>query len=197
MTEEMINLARKNAVNPSTGQAPANIEFHLSTIDQLPLADASVDCIISNCVINLAPDKPKVFAEMARVLKPGGRVAISDIAIKKPMPEALSENLMAYVGCIAGAIQIDEYRAGLLDAGFSAVEIKDSGADLNAYANVEGQSACCSPSMEPASGLAVIGGCCEPASTQTTGIHSDLQDLLSRYDVNDFAASVKVYAIKG
>lgn len=198
MTEEMINLARKNAINPSTGQAPANIEFHLSTIDQLPLADASVDCIISNCVINLAPDKPKVFAEMARVLKPGGRVAISDIAIKKPMPEALSENLMAYVGCIAGAIQIDEYRAGLLDAGFSAVEIKDSGADLNAYANVEGQSACCSPSMEPASGLAVIGGgCCEPASTQTTGIHSDLQDLLSRYDVNDFAASVKVYAIKG
>lgn len=197
MTEEMINLARRNAVKLGNGKAPDNIEFHLSTIDNLPLAAASVDCIISNCVINLAPDKSKVFEEMARVLKPGGRVAISDIALKKPMPQSISEDVMAYVGCIAGAIEIEEYKAGLLAAGFSAVEVKDSGADLNAYANVEGQSACCSPSMNSEEGLAVIESCCEPASTATTGIHSDLQTLLSAYDVNDFAASVKVYAVKG
>src|SRR3954467_14093672 len=108
MTPEMLDLARRNAEKAGL----ANVEFHLATIDRLPLPDASVDCVISNCVINLAPDKPAVFREIARVLKPGGRVARSDIALKKPLPPQLADDIAAYVGCIAGAISIDEYRAG-------------------------------------------------------------------------------------
>ena len=88
-----------------------NVEFHQATIDDLPLPDASVDCVISNCVINLAPDKQAVFREIVRVLKPGGRLAVSDIALKKPLPPELGNDLMAYVGCIAGAIPIEQYRA--------------------------------------------------------------------------------------
>ncbi len=120
MTAEMIELARKNAAKGRDGQPIANVEFHQATIDRLPLADASVDCVISNCVINLAPDKPAVFREIARVLKPGGRLAVSDIALKQPLPDELGQDLMAYVGCISGAIAIEEYRRQLLEAGFAA-----------------------------------------------------------------------------
>ena len=88
-----------------------------STIDRLPLADASVDVVISNCVINLAPDKNAVFREIARVLKPGGRLAVSDIALKRELPPKLGNDLMAYVGCIAGAISIEDFRRGLSDGG--------------------------------------------------------------------------------
>ena len=210
MTPEMIDLARRNAVKRQTGSGSANIEFHLATIDALPLEDSSVDCVISNCVINLAPDKAAVFREIARVLKPGGRLAVSDIALKRELPGELGNDLMAYVGCIAGAIPIAEYRQGLLDAGFSNVEVVDSGADLNAYAKLENQSACCSPSMtETSAPLAILssssstevpvaaGGCCGPAPASAEAeLHEGLADLLRRYNVNDFAASVKVYAIK-
>jgi arsenite methyltransferase len=179
ITPEMIERARANA--ESGGYK--NVEFHLANIDQLPLADASVDCVISNCVINLAPDKPAVFREIARVLKPGGRLAVSDIALKGELPEAIASSLAAYVGCISGAIAIDIYRRELLKAGFEFVEIVESGSDLNAYAKVENQSGCCSPAM--ASGL-----------RETTALHQDLSSLLSAYDVNQAAASVKVYALK-
>ena len=174
----------------------------------MPLPDASVDVIVSNCVINLAPDKAAVFREMYRVLKPGGRVAVSDISLKKPLPEDLANDIMAYVGCIAGAVLIDDYRAGLAAAGFGEVVVIDSNADLNAYAQVEGQGGCCAPPTNtPATtadttnrrtGLTVVdtaGGCCSPAA-ETAGVHSGLADLLARYNVNDYAASVKVYAIK-
>ena len=108
-----------------------------------------MDCVISNCVINLAPDKPAVFREIARVLKPGGRLAVSDIALKAELPEAVASSLAAYVGCIAGALRIETYREELLKAGFEYVEIVDSGADLNAYKKVENQAGCCSPAMGP------------------------------------------------
>lgn len=183
MTPEMLALARKNAAQ--TGAK--NVEFHLSTIDRLPLPDASVDCVISNCVINLAPDKPAVFREIFRVLKPGGRVAVSDIAIKKPLPEEIGSDLMAYVGCIAGAIPIEDYRTGLRVAGFAPVEIFDTGADLNAYTKVENQAGCCSPAT---SDVLPIVSCCSPA------LHNSLASLLEKYDVNEYAASVKVYALK-
>jgi SAM-dependent methyltransferase len=181
MTDEMLALARRNAAGRS------NVEFHKATIDKLPLADASVDCVISNCVINLAADKPAVFREIARVLKPGGRLAISDIALKKPLPPELGNDLMAYVGCIAGAIMIDDYRQGLAAAGFDPVEIIDSGADLNAYAQVEGQAGCCSPAMT--TGLPIVSACC-------SDLHSELGGVLTRYSVSDYAASVKIYAMK-
>lgn len=138
MMTSMIERSRENA----RFSGYTNVEFYQSTIDQIPLPDASVDCVISNCVINLAPDKPAVFREIARVLKPGGRVAISDIALKHELPEAVAQSMAAYVGCIAGAILIDDYSAGLLAARFQHVEIVDSGADLNAYAKVENQAEC-------------------------------------------------------
>ena len=192
MTAAMIERARANA--KSGGYT--NVEFYQSTIDQIPLPDASVDCVISNCVFNLAPDKPAVFREIARVLKPGGRVAVSDIALKQELPEALAQSMAAYVGCIAGAIRIEDYRAGLLAAGFEHVEIVDSGADLNAYAKIENQAGCCSPGMDTLTPLQVTEAtCCTPVPTEPS-LHEDLTALLAKYDVNAAAASVKVYALK-
>ena len=186
MTPAMIDRARANALSGSY----TNVEFHLATIDKLPLPDASVDCVISNCVLNLAPDKPAVFREIARILKPGGRLAVSDIALKAELPPALASSLAAYVGCIGGAILIDTYRAELLKAGFANVAIVDSGSDLNAYAKVENQSGCCSPAMDD---NASQTSCCTPTAST---LHADLSALLATYDVNAAAASVKVYAIK-
>lgn len=197
MTAEMLDRARQNAARGIHGQPITNVEFHEARIDRLPLPDHSVDCVISNCVVNLAPDKGAVFREVARVLKPGGRLAISDIALKKPLPAELAGDLMAYVGCIAGAISAEDYRAGLLAAGFAAVEVVDTKADLNAYAQVDGQAVCCSPPAD-ASPLAVLGGsCCSPpAEDERESIHGRLRELLTRYDVNDYAASVRVFALK-
>ncbi len=202
MTPAMIARARANAAAGGYN----NVEFYLSTIDKIPLPDASVDCVISNCVLNLAPDKPAVFREIARILKPGGRLAVSDIALKHELPEAVSRSVAAYVGCIAGAIRIEDYRNGLLAAGFEHVEIVDSGRDLNAYAKVENQAGCCSPTMDAdadlvanaaANPLAVIEtSCCTPTTTAPASLHQELASLLSQYDVNAAAASVKVYAIK-
>lgn len=208
MTPEMIDLARRNAGKRQVAGAAANLEFHLGTIDNLPLADASVDCVISNCVINLAPDKGAVFREIARVLKPGGRLAVSDIALKQRLPAELADDVMAYVGCIAGAILIEDYQQGLVEAGFSNVKVVDSGADLNAYAKIDNQAACCSPAMAETSAPMTIGAaansnelpqmasaCCTP-QPPPVGLHESLSDLLRRNNVNDYAASVKVYAVK-
>jgi SAM-dependent methyltransferase len=170
----MIDRAKKNAAKQGLG----NVEFHLTTIDRLPLPDASADCIISNCVINLAPDKAAVFREMYRVLKPGGRVAVSDIALKKPLPKEIARDVMAYVGCIAGAVGIEDYERHLREAGFDAVQIVDTRNDLNTYTQVENQSGCCSP-----------GGSCGAGGSRLAG-------LLARYNINDYAASVQVYALK-
>ncbi len=184
MTPAMIERARSNAI----AGGYTNVEFYQSTIDNIPLPDSSVDCVISNCVLNLAPDKPAVFREIARILKPGGRLAVSDIALKAELPGAIARSMAAYVGCIGGAIRMEDYRAGLLAVGFEHVEIVDSRKDLNAYAEVENQSGCCSPAMDE-------GSCCTPVSAEPT-LHEELSKLLSKYDVNDAAASVKVYAIK-
>jgi len=193
MTPEMIELARRNASRGNNGQGFTNVEFHLATIDNLPLTDSSVDCVISNCVINLANDKPAVFREIARVLKPGGRVAVSDIALKQPLPREISEDVMAYVGCISGATLIEDYQRELQNAGFANVEVIDSGADLNVYSKIENQSGCCSPAMSVESMALPVASCCAPESSADG---AKLSDLLSRYNVNDYAASVKVYAIK-
>lgn len=192
MTQEMIDLANRNAAKASA----ANVEFRLATIDELPLGDDSVDCVISNCVINLAPDKPAVFREVARVLKPGGRLAVSDIALKKPLPDELARDVSAYVGCVAGAIPVEDYRTGLADAGFAAVEVVDTAADLNAYAQVDGQAACCSPTPSSGGLNVVDSGCCTPTPSAGGDVHAGLAGLLAKYDINDYAASVRVYAVK-
>lgn len=188
MTPEMIALAQRNAEKSGA----KNTEFLLGVIDRIPLPAASVDCAISNCVINLATDKRAVFNEIFRILKPGGRLAVSDIALKRPLPADLAANLMAYVGCIAGAISIDAYRSGLSEAGFAHVQVINTGADLNVYGKVESQAGCCSPAMTVGGDLAQAGLCCSPSD----GLHSELAQLLERYDVNQYAASVKIFALK-
>jgi SAM-dependent methyltransferase len=194
MTPEMLELARRNAERAEA----TNAEFHHATIDKLPLPDASVDCVISNCVINLAPDKSAVFREVARVLKPGGRLAVSDIALKKRLPPEVGTDLMAYVGCIAGATLVHDYRQDLVKAGFAHIEVIDTGADLNAYAKVENQSGCCSPAMTQANESHVVAaaGCCGQSLVKEAGLHNRLAELLRKYDVNDYAASVRVFAVK-
>jgi arsenite methyltransferase len=184
MTPAMIDRARANAA----AGGYTNVAFYHASIGNLPLPDGSADCVISNCVINLAPDKAAVFREIYRVLKPGGRLAISDIARRQDLPAAIASSLAAYVGCIFGALSFEEYRAGLCAAGFEHVTIIESGADLHAYAKVENQSGCCSPAMgEPS--------CCSPVPDENS-LHADLAQLLASYDVNQAAASVKVFALK-
>ena len=198
MTPGMVELARRNTSKGKDGQPFPNVEFHLAAIDNLPLPDESADCVISNCVINLVPDKPAVFREIARVLKPGGRLAISDIILKQPLPLEIRADLRAYAGCIAGAISIADYRHGLLAAGFGSVDVVDTGADLNAYKNVENQAACCSPSMMDSSDLPIhADACCSEArDAGSDSLHQSLAELLDRFNINDYAASVRVFALR-
>jgi arsenite methyltransferase len=119
MTDEMLDLARRNAAEANA----TNVEFRKGTIEALPLDDASVDVVISNCVINLASDKTAVFREIARVLRPGGRMGVSDIVADDLLtPEQRAER-GSYVGCIAGALSFREFRAGLQAVGLTDVEV--------------------------------------------------------------------------
>lgn len=120
MTPEMVSKARKNAV----AGGYHNVDFRLSEIENLPVADNSVDVIISNCVINLSPDKQRVFNEAYRVLKPGGRLAISDVVASAPLPEAIRKDLELYSGCVAGASLIDDLELMLQKAGFHNILIQ-------------------------------------------------------------------------
>ena len=120
MTPEMLDKARTNAAAYRERTGLDNVEFRLGEIEHLPVADRSVDVVISNCVINLSPDKPRVWREIARVLKPGGRVAVSDLALLRPLPEHITRMVEALVGCVAGAVLVEESwrmaeTAGLVD----------------------------------------------------------------------------------
>jgi SAM-dependent methyltransferase len=122
MTPEMIARARANAREAEC----SNVEFRLGEIEHLPVADDSVEVVISNCVVNLSPEKGKVFAEAYRVLKPGGRLLVSDIVLESPLPEEIKRDAEAYVGCIAGASLKQEYLDLIQAAGFREVEIVES-----------------------------------------------------------------------
>jgi len=126
MTPEMIEKARENAKRNKI----KNVEFRLGEIENLPLADNSVDAVISNCVINLSADKSRVFQEIYRVLKPGGRISISDIALLKKLPEIIRESILAYVSCIAGAVFVDEYKKIVKESGFKNVKVSAKGLSL-------------------------------------------------------------------
>jgi SAM-dependent methyltransferase len=119
MTDDMLVLARQNAEK----RGATNVEFRKGFIEALPVESASIDYVISNCVINLSSDKPAVFREIARVLKPGGHFAVSDIVLLKPLPDALARDVSAYVGCISGASLISDYLAMALAAGLSELSI--------------------------------------------------------------------------
>lgn len=240
MTGDMVSLARKNAAKGGY----TNVTFYLAEIEAMPLADNSVDCVISNCVLNLCADKEVALKEIFRVLKPGGRLAISDIALRKPLPPEIERAVAAWTGCIAGAMTIDQNRSKLAAAGFSAVEIVDSNSDLNAYRD-GGHAACCGPASDAdMSGKAADGdsdGCCGPIKERTgccgeapestenaadsdcdgakenksdsgccgetakadenaaevaSEFHETMSDLLKTFDVNEYAASVKIFALK-
>ncbi len=121
MTPEMLEKARENADKSSY----ANVEFRLGEIENLPVADNSVDVVISNCVINLSPDKRRVFMEAFRVLKPGGRLMVSDIVLLKELPDFIKNSIEAYIGCLSGALMRDEYIGAVKAAGFQEVRIVD------------------------------------------------------------------------
>ncbi|WP_067541420.1 arsenite methyltransferase [Nocardia crassostreae] len=119
MTDEMLDLARANAA----AAGAENVEFLRGAIESIPLPDASVDVVISNCVINLSPDKPAVFAETFRVLRPGGRFGVTDVIAEDHLTPADRRARGSHTGCIAGALSVSEYRSGLTAAGFTEIEV--------------------------------------------------------------------------
>lgn len=119
MTPAMVERARENAAKAGV----ANVEFRLGEIEHLPLADASVDVVISNCVINLSQDKPQVFREALRALRPGGRLVVSDLVLTAPLPDGVRKSVEAYVGCVAGASLLEEYLGFIREAGFAGVAV--------------------------------------------------------------------------
>ncbi|KAF7125579.1 hypothetical protein CNMCM5793_001796 [Aspergillus hiratsukae] len=175
MTKDMIDLAKRNA----EAAGLSNTRFIEASITSIPLPDASVDCIISNCVINLIPakDKPAVFQEIARLLKPGGRVAISDILARKELPPKIVNDMALHVGCIAGASQVAAYQEWLERAGFKDILIVDTKADINLYkqSSYLGQSSCCGPA----------------------GTRKEWQTEHADMDFNEWVASFQIYAVKG
>ncbi len=153
MTDDMLARARANAQKLGA----ANVEFRKGYIEKLPVEDASVDFVISNCVINLSPDKPAVFREIARVLKPGGVMAVSDIVLLKTLPEKLARDVAAYTGCISGASLMGDYVRYALEAGLSDLQVKEVkwGAKL-AQVLMPQEVSCCGGATEAAEAVASI-----------------------------------------
>jgi SAM-dependent methyltransferase len=159
MTDEMLALARANA----NAAGVENVEFVKGYLEEMPLADASVDVVISNCVINLSGDKPRVIAEAARVLRAGGRFAVSDVIADPDMDDATKADMAEWTGCIAGALTETEFRAALTAAGFENIEIRPTHR-VHEYASAAiirartPSAACCTPGA--------LAECCEPEAKQ-------------------------------
>lgn len=137
MTAEMISKARKNISSYSESTGFNNVEFRLGEIEHLPVADGSADVVISNCVLNLSPDKPQVWKEIARALKLGGRVAISDLALLKPLPEKVIEMVEALVGCVAGATLVSETERMAKEVGLIDIQLETKTSYIEAMTNWE------------------------------------------------------------
>ena len=135
MTPEMLSKARTNIPKFTEKTGLANVEFRLGEIEHLPVADAGIDVVISNCVINLSPDKEQVWREIARVLKPGGKACISDLALKKPLPESLLKSVAALVGCVAGAILMDETLRMAQQAGLEIGNVAEKACNIDVMAD--------------------------------------------------------------
>ncbi|TFK49982.1 NAD(P)-binding protein [Heliocybe sulcata] len=179
MSADMISLARRNAAKQ--GLTPPQVCFvQASLTEPLPVVSDSIDCILSNCVVNLLPTSGKaaIMKEAMRVLRPGGRVVFHDIIAKQPLPAEIANDLSAYVGCIAGAITLEQYRAILGQAGFRDILFVDTRTDINVYALSEtsGSNGCCPPTA----------GCCAPAAPSTK----------PTFDANAWVASYQIYAVK-
>ncbi|PGH05870.1 hypothetical protein GX51_02649 [Blastomyces parvus] len=195
-------LARANINKEKAGPAAANVTFVESQITAVNLPDGVGDCIISNCVVNLVPEAEKqlAFNEMARLLKPGGRVALSDILTKKELTPELKESIALYVGCIAGASQVADYERYLKAAGFGDVLIVDAKNDLNIYTAAldnpnSAAGGCCGDVKEPEP-----TPCCGPTPAKlergpgifSEGFKADFKNV----DFNEWAGSFKIYAVK-
>jgi ubiquinone/menaquinone biosynthesis C-methylase UbiE len=137
MTPEMLSKARRNTAGYQKETGLNNAEFRLGEIEHLPVADNGVDVIISNCVINLSPNKPQVWREMARVLKPGGRVAVSDMALVKPLPPEVLKMVEALVGCVAGAILVSDTERMAREAGLTDIVLKTKPKYIEAMTDLE------------------------------------------------------------
>lgn len=137
MTPDMLSKARANIAGYTKQTGLNNVEFRLGEIENLPVADKSVDVVISNCVLNLSPDKSRVWNEIARVLKPGGRVAVSDLALLQPLPEAVRRDVEALVGCVAGAVLVEETRAQMQAAGLTDIVLTPKPEYIDAMMNWE------------------------------------------------------------
>jgi arsenite methyltransferase len=167
MTPEMVAKARANAQRI----AATNVEFRIGEIEHLPAADGCADVVLSNCVINLSPDKAAVFREAFRVLKPGGRLAISDVVASAPMPGALAASLEALTGCVSGAEPVDSLRAYLAAAGFQRIQIEprsDSSAII-ARCMPGAQDYVTSATIEarkPSDNACCARSCCEPSAQE-------------------------------
>ncbi|KAJ3550792.1 hypothetical protein NMY22_g236 [Coprinellus aureogranulatus] len=172
---DMVALARKNAAKQ--GLKPPHVAFVQAALEkELPIESNTIDCILSNCVINLLPlaGKASVFKEAFRVLKPGGRIVLDDIIARKPLPENVTDNLAAYVGCIGGAVTEEQYRSFLSDAGFKDVLFVDRKSDLNVYWKGTSSISCCSTAPDL----------------------SQRPDFPEDFDVNEWVGSFEVYAVK-
>lgn len=156
MTDDMLKLARENAEK----RGFTNIEFRKGFIEKLPVEDASVDYVISNCVINLSSDKPAVFREIFRVLKPGGRFAVSDLVLLEPLPADIASDISAYVGCIAGASLLNDYVSLAFEAGLRDIAIPQIlyGKDLVAVLTPKETSGCCSSTTTSCCGSSIKSG---------------------------------------
>ncbi|MDX2132964.1 MAG: arsenite methyltransferase [Planctomycetota bacterium] len=137
MTPDMLAKARRNTASYRAQTGLDNVEFRLGEIESLPAGDASVDVVISNCVLNLSPDKARVWREIARVLKPGGRVAVSDLALVRPLPDAVRDDVEALIGCVAGAVLVEETRAMAAAAGLSDITLTPKPQYIDAMTNWE------------------------------------------------------------
>jgi len=134
MTADMVAKARAGLSQFSKKTGLTNVEFRLGEIEHLPAADAGVDVVISNCVINLSPDKPQVWREIARVLKPGGKACVSDLALKKPLPEKIRQSVAALISCVGGAVLIDETLRMARQAGLHDVAVNEKAYDIDVIA---------------------------------------------------------------
>ncbi|KAK4937820.1 hypothetical protein LTR10_021623 [Elasticomyces elasticus] len=176
-SSKMIDLARRNATESNLPEGL--VEFIEAPITKIPLEDASADLVVSNCVINLVPDedKPKVFNEIYRLLRPGGRVAISDLLAKKGMPDHVRNDAALLIGCVAGASLLEEYRGWMIEAGFqdSDIVFVNTNADLNVYHDQTEPLSCCTPKQSCGNGPKNV----------------------DRLDFNEWVAAYQIYAVKG
>ncbi len=174
MTADMLTKARAGVAGYTTRTGLANVEFRLGEIEHLPVADASVDVVISNCVLNLSPDKLQVWREIGRVLKPGGRVAVSDMVLLRPLPDGVRDAVEAWVGCIAGAALVDDLRATMAAAGLDGIRLTPKPAYVETlvaggdplYAEIQAALPAGTTPMDFITSMDIsarkAGGCCAP-----------------------------------